>query len=86
MHVFDPFGCLNLLDGLDLIWVCLNLALRHKEPEKLAGWDAKDTLPKVQFEIDLAQVSKSSPQVLHECCFVLGFDHYVIHISFYISM
>ena len=52
-HVLDPFGCLNLLDGLDLIWVCLNPALRHKEPEKFAGRNTKDTLLRVQLEVDL---------------------------------
>ena len=53
-HVLDPFGCLNLLDGLDLIWVCFNPALGPKEPEKLTGWDTEDTLLRVQFEVDLA--------------------------------
>jgi len=57
-HVLDPFGCLNLLNGLDLIWVCFNPALRHKESEKLARRDAEDTLLRVQFEVDLAQVFK----------------------------
>jgi len=57
-HILDPLGCLNLLNSLDLVWVCLDPTLRHKEPEKLARQNAEDTLLRVQLEVDLAQVSK----------------------------
>ena len=85
-HILDPLRCLNLLNGPDLVWVCLNPTLRHKEPENLAGRDTEDTLLRVQFEVDLSQVPKCFLQILHEWCFVRDFDYYVIHISFHISM
>ena len=85
-HILDPPRRLNLLDGLDLIRVCLSPTLRHKEAEKLAGRDNEDTLLRVQLKVDLAQVGKCLFQISHECRLVLGFDHYVIHIRFHISM
>ena len=53
-HILDSLGCFNLLYSFDLVRIGLYLALRQKEPEKLAGRDAEDALLRVQLEIDLA--------------------------------
>ena len=52
-HILDLLGCLNLLNSLDLVRVCLDPTMRHKEPEKFAGWNTEDTLLRVQLEVDL---------------------------------
>ena len=57
-HVLDPLGCPNLLNSLDLVWVSLDPTLLHKEPKKFARRNTEDTLLKVQFEVDLAQIRK----------------------------
>ena len=59
-HILDPLGRLNLLNSLDLVWVCLDPVLRHKEPEKFAGRNSEDALLRVQLEVDLAQISNVS--------------------------
>ena len=52
--VFDPFWRLNLLNCLDLVGICLDSALRHKELEKFSGGDTKHALLWVELEVDLA--------------------------------
>ena len=52
-HILDPFGCLNLLDGLVFIWVSFNPMLGHKETEKLTARDTEDPLLRVQLRLIL---------------------------------
>ena len=60
--------------------------LRQKEPKNLAGWNIEHALLWVEHEVDPTQVCKSFFQVLHEHGPVLGFDYYIIQVSFHISM
>ena len=54
--VFDPFRRLNLLDRIDLVGICIDSTLRHKEPEKFARGDTEHALLWVELEVDLEQV------------------------------
>ena len=54
--VIDPFRHLNLLDRFDLVRICFDSALRHKEPEKFARGDTEHTLLRVELEVDFVQI------------------------------
>ena len=84
--ILDSSWRLNLLNRFDLVGIRFYSALRHKEPKKFAGWDAEHTLLLVELEVDLVQICKGFLQILHGRGLVLGFDHYIIHIGFHISM
>ena len=52
--IFHSSWCLNLLNCFDLVGICFDSTLRHKEPKKFAGWDAEHALLWVELEVDLA--------------------------------
>jgi hypothetical protein len=48
-YILDASWCFNLLNSFDLVRICFNSTLRYKEPEKLAGRNAKHTLLRIEL-------------------------------------